>query len=55
LSRNDYFILVIGKRRRPIRMGCCSGMSSSQRWARCPPKAKVTRSNRVGCAMFTST
>ena len=27
-------ILVIGKRRRPIRMGCCSGMSSSQRWAR---------------------
>ena len=42
-------ILVIGKRRRPIRMGCCSGMSSSQRWAdRCPPKAKVTRSNRVG-------
>jgi hypothetical protein len=44
-------ILVVGKRRCPIRMGCCSGMPSSQRLAdRFPPKAKVTRSNRVGRA-----
>jgi hypothetical protein len=36
-------------------MGCRSGMPSSQeRAGRRPPKAKVTRSNRVGCAKFQS-
>ena len=35
------------------RMGCRSGMPSSQeRAGRRPQKAKVTRSNRVGCARF---
>jgi hypothetical protein len=48
-------ILMIGKRRWPMRKSCCSGMPSSQRWAdRCPPKAKLTRSNRVRCAGFAA-
>jgi hypothetical protein len=44
-------ILMIGKRQWPMRKSSCCGMPSSQLWADCcPPKAKATRSNRVGRA-----